>query len=263
MKRLMLMLLLVVLIPQVAFAAWWNPLSWVKKSSTEQEKAELLERLTELEQKVDSQKVETNTDKPPHSGVKEKVVTQTIVVNNPELQQRINTLIAENIALQNKIAAHSSLLEQINSCKADLVNLRAQLSVSKDSNEEPDISYSDFKLYSDYQWDYQRGFPILTFPTPTSRELVVKKLVFEIREKDAETFYADTINGQYLLNGNTKLNLERDGLTFRYVGSPVRINTSTTIAVVIQGQAKNYMLNAKTSEWIIWDNTTGKQVLTR
>lgn len=129
MKRLMPLFLVALLVPQIAMAAWWNPVSWFKKQSIDQEKTELLERLVELEEKADSQEVATSTasEESVKSEIREKIITQTITVDNPDLQKRINALIEENISLQAKVMSQSSLVGQLNSCKADLIDLRAQL----------------------------------------------------------------------------------------------------------------------------------------
>ena len=129
MKKVIPIILLAIIIPQAAFAAWWNPLSWFKKQSIDQEKAELLERLVGLEEKVNSQEVATSTaqEESVKSEIREKIITQTITVDNPDLQKRINDLIEENISLQAKVISQASLVGQLNSCKADLVETRAMV----------------------------------------------------------------------------------------------------------------------------------------
>jgi|SRR3989344_2488878 len=130
-KTLVSVFLVAILIPQVALAAWWNPFSWFSKLNVEQEKPELLQRLVELEKQVNSQDVASSTiQESPKLEVKEKIITQTITVDNPELQKKINALITENITLQAKINSQSSLVEQLNSCRADLTEMKGATKVN-------------------------------------------------------------------------------------------------------------------------------------
>lgn len=126
MKKLIPIMLVAILLPQVAFAAWWNPFSWFKEQDLETEKAELLQRLAELEAKVNSQDTETDaTSSPAVSDSSTKVITQTTKVDSPELQTKIDFLLKENVSLRAQILSQSSLIQSLNQCKSDLINTRS------------------------------------------------------------------------------------------------------------------------------------------
>lgn len=122
---------MIIFIPQVAFGAWWKPSDWIKRRDVEQEKADLLERLVELEAKVNKDASKSDVS----NSDKEKIIKQTIVVDNPELQKKIDALLQENVFLKNKIESQSSLVQQLNLCKADLSDLKLQekQAISKDA----------------------------------------------------------------------------------------------------------------------------------
>ena len=79
MKKLLPIIILALIIPQVALAAWWNPASWFKKQSVGKEQTKLPERPVELEEKVNSQEVATSTaqEESVKSEIREKIITQT------------------------------------------------------------------------------------------------------------------------------------------------------------------------------------------
>ncbi|MDO8729103.1 MAG: hypothetical protein Q7K26_04425 [bacterium] len=148
MKRLMPLLLIVILLPQVAFAAWWNPFSWFR---AEEGQNDVQETKDDSKQPCSADdpiglftdcEAETTDDPNDPLGilnddsqnkeekVVEKIVTKTITVDNPELQKKINSLITENITLQTKINSQSSLVQQLNSCRADLIELKGATKIN-------------------------------------------------------------------------------------------------------------------------------------
>ena len=79
MKRLISVLILTLIIPQVAFAAWWNPFSW-KVFKTTDPKTQILEnRVKELEDKLANTPTSTPSTPPPTS----KPDLKTSVSNTP------------------------------------------------------------------------------------------------------------------------------------------------------------------------------------
>ena len=102
-KTFTLLFILVLAVPQVTSAAWWNPLSWFAPKSEEVE-------TIETEQAKDESLVNDLSEPVIQNDVVEKVVEKVITVDNPELQKQINALIAENASLKRQIV---SLTEQV------------------------------------------------------------------------------------------------------------------------------------------------------
>lgn len=105
-------LLAIILIPQVTFASWWNPFSWSKNSK---ENINVIEPTSVLSTDKSDSKIET---KPKETKVIEKVVAkpviQTITVQDPALQARINALILENSNLKAEIERLKKANESLN-----------------------------------------------------------------------------------------------------------------------------------------------------
>ena len=76
-----------IITPSIAFAAWYNPLTWFKKTPVSiQVPAEI----------TDGVSIQPSSSKP--------VITNTITVENPKLQSQINELIQQNNSLQNQLS---------------------------------------------------------------------------------------------------------------------------------------------------------------
>lgn len=117
-KPIFLAVLALGLVPHLVSAAWWNPLDWFKKTQPATVVQPLIEdsepTITEpvLNEADAPQIVEKIVEKPVT-----KTVTQTVTVDNPELQTKIDALLAQNKALNEKII---SLTGKYNGCIADL-----------------------------------------------------------------------------------------------------------------------------------------------
>lgn len=111
MKKYLLSLVVIIsIVPQVTFAVWWNPASWFEKPTIEEKIIE--QETTEVTgvsseqtspttaQQVTERVIERIVEKPV---IQEKVVTKTITVDNPELQKRIDELVAENSSLKTRV----------------------------------------------------------------------------------------------------------------------------------------------------------------
>lgn len=77
------------LIPSVVSAAWWNPASWLKNET-----------------------VQTTPVQKASEVISEKIVTETITVDNPALQEKIDRLEKENKSLSAQLNKESKLLSQ-------------------------------------------------------------------------------------------------------------------------------------------------------
>lgn len=118
--------------PSITFAAWWNPATWFKakqpspeiseidNSDAVREAAELRKKVDLLEQKLSElqpEKPETKEAEETKTVVRDRVVTQTIKVDNPELQVKINALVLENNQLKQQVA---TVQTDYNSCRVKL-----------------------------------------------------------------------------------------------------------------------------------------------
>jgi len=142
MKKILTIILLTLIIPQIAFAAWWNPLSWMGHSeSVVEQESEISEVGAEVPQeKVDL--IENSTTE-----AKERVVT----ITDPKLQNQINELIKENANLKSLITSQSMLEQQLNQCKVDIANIKNKINLTVDSeyqDKKEKLIKLDDELYS-------------------------------------------------------------------------------------------------------------------
>jgi hypothetical protein len=102
--KILSMLVIGILLPQITFAAWWSPASWFNKDTPTQEQVRIENK--ESTTNKDTQTPVAKIDPKP-AEVKERVVTKVIKVDNPELQTKIDSLTKQN----------NDLLAQLNSCR--------------------------------------------------------------------------------------------------------------------------------------------------
>jgi hypothetical protein len=111
MKRFVIAVILLGLIPQAAIAAWWNPASWFKKPSLVHE--EVSESLSNALSTVSTTSdIEVRT---------EKIIERIIV-------QPDKAVIEENIKLKNKIAELQAKLDQLTKSASDYEKRKRELS---------------------------------------------------------------------------------------------------------------------------------------
>lgn len=246
MKKFLWLLCATVLIaPSVASAAWWNPLSWFEKPNTPTEQVQV----NVQDQQPPIAENQTTEQTPV---VQEKIIEKTITVDNPELQKQINSLLQENADLKTKVI---SLTSSLNICKATPIS-------------KPETTSSG---YSDFSFSHVLTTNKITFPFSTSRDIVIKKAVFHIRETDVR----DTrkIGSTQRLEVSTSTaskplyyNLENNGSTFTFLGTgiPLKGKETMTINVSIANsggkETETFYMVPDFSEWEVWDNTTDKPV---
>lgn len=233
------------LIPSVAMASWWNPLSWFESKTEIKIEQEITE--PKVEPSVSAETEEKNQTEPI---IKERVVEKTITVDNPETQKRINALLQENANLKSKV---DSLTSSLNICKATT----AETSSSG---------------YSDFNFSYVVSTNRITFPFSTSRDIVIKKAVFHIRETDArDTPKAGSIQRLELITSTGAkpiyYNLENNGdSTFTFLGTGIPLKGKETLVanVSIDGKEnETFYMVPDFSEWEVWDNTTDKPAMVK
>ncbi|MHB0977832.1 MAG: hypothetical protein ACYC1K_00245 [Minisyncoccota bacterium] len=140
MKRILSIFILSLLVPQVVMAAWWNPTSWLKQKSSNIEKA--IDETKPTQQEVlEAASVQRS--------VQEKIIERVITVSDPKLQLQINDLIKENAELKTKLNTQSSIVSQLNQCKADLADSKSKSSGVTVSSEYQDKKDKWAKLDND------------------------------------------------------------------------------------------------------------------
>lgn len=229
-RAFVLTLIFALLFPAVASAKWWNPASWKKKA--------VPETIQVVQETF-----------PPATATTTPVATTTPAASPvDDLEKRINDLLKENSDLKNEIAKYR---KNANSCKLELEKKTAALATAR-------VEFSDYKFQ--YSWDGRT----MKIASPSPRQLLIKEFEFKIKdtsstltaflgEESIEDLYA-SINGE-------KYNLIRFDRAFKYTGKPIKIDGTTTITIVVKGQSGNtYFTDPVLSKWLIWDETSNKQV---
>lgn len=137
-KIIVIAIFAVILIPNLASARWYNPLDWFQK--TENQNPSLEQKINDLEVKINSQentevKIEPKPEIQEIPTQKEKIQTQIIEVDNSELQLKINLLQKENSDLKTQISVQTSVMSQLNLCRADLEQLKQ--TTPRETTEQP------------------------------------------------------------------------------------------------------------------------------
>ncbi|MCI0618460.1 hypothetical protein L0244_36240, partial [bacterium] len=152
----------------LAFAAWWNPLTWFKKepsaevsseTSINEESAELRERINLLEQKLyDPETQEAAIDETLETIVQEKIVTQTIRVDDPELQKKIDALLAENQSLKLQVTNSQKKLSEIQSNLTTCLKSPTTSSSDKEEKRKYEVAIAELeKLIFDSESLYSQS----------------------------------------------------------------------------------------------------------
>ncbi len=222
-KYLKGLFLVLLIIPSIATASWWNPFSW-------KEKAEL-STIQILPENSDNSKVllestEQEESKPQVSKIVEKVIT----VDNPVLQKQINDLVAENVALKQEIQALNVKINELNKvsnvkivtpdcfytikavAKDDIFTLPAQtiVSIHAESNCEIENKNISIKTYKVSQQEKTL--------VGTSSSI---SILGSLKEKDKWVFDT-TYNTKFTLTGNHVIDFilegQRETITFLIKG---------------------------------------------
>ncbi len=247
MKKFLLSLSVVAFaVPNIVSAVWWNPASWFENKTVP---------ITE-EQKVNTDiqsEVSVKEDLKIEPVIKEKIIEKTITVDNPELQKQINSLLQENADLRVKV---SSLASSLNICKATPVS-------------KPETTSSG---YSDFNFSYVLTTNKITFPFSTSRDIVIKKAVFHIRETDiGDTRKIGSIQRLEVSTSTASkplyYNLENSGSKFTFLGTGIALKGKEIMVINVSianssggKETETFYMVPDFSEWEVWDNTTDKPV---
>ena len=241
-KFLIIILLLILGAPAPLSAAWWNLKIWRKPAPAPQPSLNetLVNKALETGSTTSTSSVQTSS--PQASATSSKVE-----VGKSELEKKIETLLKENADLKKKISSNQT---EINSCQ---IELKAKA-----------IALSGVRDYSDYKFKYSWDGRLMKFPSPTSRKLSIRAIQFGIKETPTSMtsfIREESIEEAYILMGTNRYNLERSDKIFKHTGSPINIDNSTILLVIVRGKSGDtYFTNPVKSEWVVWDDTADKQV---
>ena len=129
MKKYIPVITVLLIIPSVTFAAWWNPATWFpqetiqsKSSSADANNQNLLNRISELEKKVDEQ------------GTQGVSTTPTVISSSSNsdtiLQEKVDSLTSSVSSLQSKL---SSVQGQLKTAQSNYASCQANLASSLQS----------------------------------------------------------------------------------------------------------------------------------
>lgn len=122
----------VLVIPSVAFAAWWNPFTWFQSSNTDLTQP-VQQRTAEQSATENSTNITTNlgniASSVPVSTT--QVTGQTTTKNNSQLQSEINVLTVNNNSLQSKLA---NIESQLTAAQKNYVTCESNLAAAQNTN---------------------------------------------------------------------------------------------------------------------------------
>lgn len=214
MKRLMPLLLIAILLPEVALAAWWNPFSWFDNWSfirEDSEKAALEERVEELEERLEKtestqvastsedivEKESSDTAVPkPTPTLKSITPTQTPIVNvdkTPSLDELIKKYtdfrdyvsseqsgLTKNSPLYSEKNYYSYLEDLLNRINADLGYLRT----IKSWRQLPEnIEQTYLSKFNKLETEYKSK--VATYAVEREQNLVELKVANQRAEEEA------------------------------------------------------------------------------
>jgi predicted RNase H-like nuclease (RuvC/YqgF family) len=137
-KYISVLLLSIFLIPSIAMASWWNPISWFSKEKQETQVTLPIEE--PVATKTDTEQRRNEDKKEVIEKVVEKPVVKTITVQDPALQKQINSLIEEISSLKSKIndlsEENENLKDEISSYKENSSSLESDCDKAKNLFED-------------------------------------------------------------------------------------------------------------------------------
>jgi hypothetical protein len=250
-NKIIPIILFALLIPNLAFASWWNPFSWFRKNVVEENKNNVATTTRETKNVGTSSNPTSVTRKIAPMSIKkapvlEKVATSSCnqscidkLVNEKYKQeeaQRLQAKVVEDEKVrqsQDEIRRLSKLRQQ----EARDKRTANKVTLPPTTSDNPPATTQT--TYSDYNFDYKWENNVLSCPM-TPRNIVIKKAVFKLPESELEKINAlralesDGFKLQILdprlqeiegLNPvyNSTFNLEkRDNSTYVYFGGNIR-----------------------------------------
>lgn len=159
-KCLSILALTILIIPSVTLAAWWNPFTWSADPSkpvnvNSEQNIQLQKKVEELEKQVQNYQsvasasssavVTANTKLDVKlEPVKPTVITKTIQIQDPSLQNQINLLLSENNSLKSKLA---DLQSAYLICTSSLSNtVSAQKNQTSSENDAKALALKQIKI---------------------------------------------------------------------------------------------------------------------
>lgn len=197
---------MVLAVPSVTMAAWYNPLSWFKKAP-----ASVTAPIEDTIQPViDPVPVDDPTPLP---GPK-PIITNTITVTDPKLQSQINTLIQQNTALQAQVASlttqYNGLVKENSTLVGRLSDVNAALIAAK--------SATTASLAEGVKQIAQNTTP----PVATEPNIYVSPGVSNFHSSTQ----GETFTNSFLITNNSDVPLYIRGLSYNLAGENLQTNGS-------------------------------------
>ena len=167
-EKILIIVVVIVLVPQIALASFWNPFSWFKNSNqtievVEPTKPVSTDKNIETIPKKITEPKNTETEKPVV-----KVVEKIVTVPDSTLQERIRVLELENQQLKLQLEKLNALQKQVQLQKQEIESLRNAPVFSKENeckeakeiisaylNKATDLIERKNKELTDYDLNHQ------------------------------------------------------------------------------------------------------------
>lgn len=149
-KYLLSLFLIMFVVPSIASASWWNPISWFSKNEPKETGVLIEETLpspvilapTEITKELEVPQATQDTKV--IERIVEKPVIQTIKVQDPALQAQINSLVSENTSLKNQIdkltKANNSLSNDLISCEESSISVSSPVEDRLEENKQRQLT---------------------------------------------------------------------------------------------------------------------------
>lgn len=248
-KSIIFILLISLILPNLVFASWWNPVSWLKTEK-------VLQNNVFISTSTDSNIITKNDSDSEVINLKKQIsdlLKQIEILKDSKLEVKeiIKEIPVEKIIYQDKIIEKIVYRDNYIPCQQDIIS---QPNIYEDK-------FSDFI----FEYTYDREAGSLKMTSNTSRDLILKKAVFKIPIE----YINETFTNQRMILNSTRYyyyySLERssNGI-FSYVGNgDIKIKYGNQIIIDIdtpEHKISKKDVDFVLSDWIIWDNTTNKQV---
>ncbi len=120
-----------IFLPNLLFAAWWNPFSWFKNDDS-------------INNISTHTNINTESNITADTSVLEQEIIKNISTENPELQKQINTLINENRKLNNKLILLEKQLASCSQTSTFNMNVNTTSTAKNPMNEEGQVKTKSY-----------------------------------------------------------------------------------------------------------------------
>ncbi len=244
-------ILLALLIPNLAFASWWNPFSWFRKPVVENNKNNVASTTGEPKNIVTPTDPISATKKIASKPIRKVPVLEKTSTSSCD-QSCIDKLVNEKYKQEEfqKLQAKSVADEKVRQSQAEILRLaklrqqeareRATANrvapTSTTSDTSPMATQSTYSDYAfDYKWSDNNGGGVMSC-APTSRNIVIKKATFKLSSEDVNKLtklkgfendgWKYTQTSSFKVSGQEYTLEKRSADTFQYIGGNIGLTCS-------------------------------------